>query len=163
MMEHDPEYLQTLLQTLLSKGVCDLPKDCDTSALNKLLNPLSYEPVVLPYRKLIVLKDLYITQGASSPWREQLIDRAKEIFTEVAHGALIQNGDPAIDLLVGNRWLTRGPDGTLQFTERSLVQFSDFILSSGGKYKKCQLCGFLCKGDYHTECKSILFHKNQAS
>lgn len=152
--------MQKLLQILLEDGMCDAPGDCDISTLSKLLSPLSYEPVLLPYRKAIVLRDLYTTQGASAPWREHLIDRAKEVFAELAHGRLVSGADQAVDLLVDNKWLSRSPDGTLHFTERSLVQFSDFILSTGGKYRKCQLCGFLCNGEYHTECKVILSRRS---
>lgn len=148
--------LQTLLQALLSSGVCDLSRNCNINALKKLLNPLSYEPVVLPYRKLIVLKDLYISQSTSNPWKGQLINRAREIFLETAHGTPIQGEDPAADLLVSNGWLTRDSDNSFHFTERSLVQFSDLILSSDGKYRKCRLCGFLSEDVYHTECKSFL-------
>lgn len=158
--ESDPSlHTQKLLQTLLANGMCDAPGDCDIPTLSKLLGPLSYEPVLLPYRKVIVLRDLY-TQGVSAPWREHFIDRAREIFAELAHGKLVNSTDQAADLLVDNKWLTRSPDGTLHFTERSLVQFSDIILSSGGTYRKCQLCGFLCNGEYHAECKAILSWKS---
>lgn len=150
--------LRNTIQNLLSKGVSEFTSDIDIVSLQKLMHYLSFESVVLPHKKLIVLKDLAHDEDISYPWTEKNISQAHSIFVKLAHGGIIKKDMPAADLLISKNWLNIGSDGEVELSERALVQFSDVILAANnGLYKKCQICGFLCKNkNLHSECEAIL-------
>lgn len=93
---------------------------------------------------------------------EKTINEAKQIFIELIEHPYVNKELPIINTLIEFNYLKK-EEGWIRFTERALVQFSDFICSFNGRFKKCKLCGFLgeekfdlTENEYHTEClKSV--------
>lgn len=146
------------LQTLLAKGVADLQTGVDVTRISRLMNSLNYETVVLNHKRVIVLKDKYSGTTPLQPWTEDTTNAAKIIIMDLCSGNFHDYENPVVQQLVENGWIRTAGNRRYELTERALVQFSDLILChEGTKYKKCQVCGYLCKNaEFHDECKNIL-------
>lgn len=151
------EEISEVLQQLLSAGSANASSEINIAEINKKLGIMSFEAVRVPHSNVIVLKDLSSFQKVTSPWSEENVRRAYEIFYKIAKAEHIEKSLPVVDLLLKNNWIYQDIKGNWHLTQRSLIQFSEMIASFQGKYKKCELCSFLTdEGDVHKECSETL-------
>lgn len=151
----------TLIQQLLSKGQLNIDKDISLERINKILGVIGYEAIGYPHSSLIVLRDYSTNLKILNPWKEQTVDEAKEIFKKIASNSFVNKDSPTVKLLLNNGWLREESEVKLGFTERTLVQFSDFLSTQTSNFNRCKLCSFLTdEGEYHSQCKEMLNRKN---
>ena len=159
------DVMPSLLHQLITAGQTNFEGNIDLLKINKVLNVIGYEAVIFPHTKTLVLKDLSQKQPLTFPWKEQMVVEAKRIFEKVAHNDYIHKDKNAsrtgynsvVEQLIDYNWLYEESDVKLNFTERSLVQFSEYIQCMNGSYKKCNLCGFLTdEGECHQKCAMMI-------
>ncbi|ELA41078.1 uncharacterized protein VICG_01871 [Vittaforma corneae ATCC 50505] len=150
------ESLIVIIQTLLSKGMIKVESEVDLSRINRHLSPIGYDVVEFPHKRILVLKDRSESTWIQPPWKEKTIEEAKKVFVKLSQCTYLDEQSAVVDMLTEFNYLKR-EDGRLKFTERALVQFSDFIEGLDGRFKKCKLCGFLGdEGEFHNACKDFM-------
>lgn len=148
---------ELIIQELLLKGTARLEDGLDITSMNRLLYYLNYEPVILHFKKLIILKDLGISEELNHPWNMANIAKAKAIVLKLANGGVVGEDDIIVTIMLEKNWIVRTVTGMIELSDRALIQFEDLILSQGSLYKKCELCNHLCKNsNFHPECKKLL-------
>ena len=146
-----------LLQQLITKGQVHAEQNENLEKINKVLNVIGYEAIRYPHSTLLVLRDQSSNMSITAPWKEQMVKEAQEIFQKVANGSFVNKESPTVQLLLKNGWLREETSVVLCFTERALVQFSEFIENLNGDFQKCKLCEFLTnEGEYHIKCAEML-------
>lgn len=147
-----------LAQTLLSKGMAPTVDGVDIPTLNKYLNLIHYDVVEFPHRRILVLRDRHTTTAVEYPWKEKTVDDARRIFEAVATQRHVDEVSSTVDMLIQRNYLRR--EGGLRFTERTLVQFSEYIEGLNGRFRRCKLCGFLGdEGELHKACGMMMGNK----
>jgi len=143
---------QKILHSLITTGSSAYNPNIPLADINEILGVMSYEAVLWPESKTLILRDLNPPAIAQPPWKEKLIDELK-----AAIGELCMDKEPrgaVVDLMIQNRWAQFSPEHRLKLTERALVQFEGFISSLDGKYKPCKLCSKLVeRSEYHEYCR----------
>lgn len=134
---------------LLAEGVVSGESKDIIGPVNELLRPIQYEAVGWPDGSCIVLKDCRGLCPVDAGAKE-----AEEVFRSVAMGIHVQ-GD-TLDMLIRDGWAEEVGE-ELRLSKRSLVQHADFILTLGGRYVLCGVCGFLSDGERtHSFCRALL-------
>jgi len=150
-----------LTQILLSKGITKTMEGINIPAINKYLNLIDYDVVEFPHRGVLVLKDRLSSTAVEHPWKPKEIDDAKRVLEGVATQRYFDEASETAETLIERNYLRR--EEGLKFTERALVQFSEYIEGLNGRFKKCRLCGFLGdEGEFHRACENEMKRKTRA-
>lgn len=132
---------------LLSEGVFVGEYTGSMASLNKQLKILQYEAMQWPDGSCIVLRDN--NQHPADPRAGEI----EEIFVGISLGRDVA-GD-LVDMLVRNGWIEER-SGRLGLTKRSLVQHRELVSGLEGRYRMCEMCGFLSDGDnLHAFCREL--------
>lgn len=144
-----------LIVRLLTDGVFHGEYDGSVSSLNELLRPIQYEAVKWPDGSCIVLKDVFESHPPNPRANE-----IEEVFTRIVHNTHVSG--EILDMLIREKWV-EDVNGRPQLAKRTLVQHKEFISGLNGRYKICDICGFLSEGeDMHSFCRLTLMEKGKS-
>ncbi|KAI5169449.1 hypothetical protein PAEPH01_0723 [Pancytospora epiphaga] len=144
-----------MLQALVTKGMCECNDPSILDKLNTLLRPMGFEAVMWPSRTHLILKDNAESLEIIRPWTEASIEELKRIIKCISFHNPVHS--TILDQLKRQNWIEYDSSRNLKLSKRALVQFEDYILSIGGRYGKCQICGFIVDSDTcHDYCALLL-------
>lgn len=144
-----------ILQALITRGVCECSDASHLEKLNTFLRPMEYEAVLWPSSSHFVLKDNAECPELLPPWTEASADEIRRVFTDVALRRPVHSG--LLKALGEYNWIEYSASGEPVLSKRTLIQFEDYLISLGGRYGRCKICGIIADSeDCHSYCLSLL-------